>query len=63
MPGPPIPSALIVTGNSVDLIGSYWEATPNGGHTIDLDGNGAGGISQSVTLADGEYQYELLPWR
>jgi choice-of-anchor C domain-containing protein len=48
--------AWTVTGNSVDLIGSYWEATPNGGHTIDLDGNGAGGISQSVTLADGEYQ-------
>lgn len=48
--------AWTVTGNSVDLIGNYWEATPNGGHTIDLDGNGAGGISQSVTLADGAYQ-------
>jgi choice-of-anchor C domain-containing protein len=45
-----------VTGNSVDLIGNYWEATPTGGYTVDLDGNGAGGIKQTVHLADGEYE-------
>ena len=45
-----------VTGNSVDLIGSYWQATPNGGYTVDLDGNGAGGISQALSLSQGTYQ-------
>ena len=45
-----------VTGNSVDLIGNYWQATPNGGHTVDLDGNGAGGISQALTLSQGVYE-------
>src|SRR5471032_959604 len=45
-----------VTGNSVDLIGSYWQATPNGSHTVDLDGSGAGGITQNLTLAQGEYE-------
>ena len=46
-----------VTGNSVDLIGSYWEKTPDGGYTVDLDGSGAGGISQTIhNLAAGEYE-------
>ena len=46
-----------VTGNSVDLIGSYWEKTPAGGFTVDLDGNGRGGIKQTISnLAAGEYE-------
>lgn len=45
-----------VTGDSVDLIGNYWQATPNGGHTIDLAGNGAGGITQNLTLSQGVYE-------
>ena len=46
-----------VTGNSVDLIGSYWERTPDHGYTVDLDGNGAGGVRESVgTLAAGTYE-------
>ena len=45
-----------VTGNSVDLIGNYWQATPNGGYTVDLDGSGAGGIDQGLTLSQGTYE-------
>ena len=46
-----------VTGNSVDLIGSYGEKTPDGSFTVDLDGNGRGGIKQTISnLAAGEYE-------
>lgn len=46
-----------VIGNSVDLIGSYWEKTPDGSFTVDLDGNGRGGIKQTISnLAAGEYE-------
>jgi choice-of-anchor C domain-containing protein len=45
-----------VTGNSVDLIGNYWSATPGGSYTVDLDGSGVGGISQQLSLSQGQYQ-------
>jgi choice-of-anchor C domain-containing protein len=45
-----------VSSGSVDLIGSYWQAPPTGGYTIDLDGNGPGAISQSLGLAAGHYE-------
>jgi choice-of-anchor C domain-containing protein len=44
-----------VTGDSVDLIGGYWQQAPGGSYTVDLDGNGVGGVSQSLSLADGSY--------
>jgi choice-of-anchor C domain-containing protein len=47
--------AWTVTGGSVDLIGSYWQAPPTGGGSVDLDGNSPGGISQSLSLAAGSY--------
>ena len=46
--------AWTVGGNSVDLIGNYWTAPV--GHSIDLDGNAPGAISQDLhTLGEGEY--------
>lgn len=38
-----------VTGSSVDLIGTYWQAPPGGGQSVDLDGNNPGGLTQAVT--------------
>ncbi len=49
-----------VTGDSVDLIGGYWQApnsAPNTG-SVDLDGNNVGGINQALTLTAGE-TYDL----
>jgi Protein of unknown function (DUF642)/PEP-CTERM motif len=40
----------VVVGGSVDEIGSYWPLTPNGSHSVDLDGNSPGGISQSINF-------------
>lgn len=46
----------LVTGHSVDLILNYWQAPPLGGNSVDLNGNGAGGVSQSfATVAGREY--------
>lgn len=44
-----------VTGDSVDLIGSYWQQAPGGSYTVDLDGSGVGGLSQSLALDAGSY--------
>ena len=52
--------AWTVSSGSVDLIGSYWQAPPTGGYSIDLDGNAPGSISQALTLAAGHY--ELSFW-
>ena len=41
---------------SVDVIGNYWQLTPSGAHSVDLDGNAPGGISQNFTAAAGTYQ-------
>jgi choice-of-anchor C domain-containing protein len=43
-----------VTG-TVDLIGNYWQAPTLGGGSLDLDGNAPGGISQSLSIAPGNY--------
>ena len=45
-----------VTGDSVDLIGGYWQKTPTGSFTIDLAGTNAGGLSQGLHLDAGDYQ-------
>jgi choice-of-anchor C domain-containing protein len=37
-----------VTGNSVDYISTYWVAS-DGSRSVDLSGNGPGGVSQSVS--------------
>jgi hypothetical protein len=47
--------SVTVSGGSVDEIGNYWPLTPNGSHSVDLDGNSPGGISQSINLATGNY--------
>lgn len=47
--------AWTVTGDSVDLIGGYWQKTPTGSYTIDLAGSNAGGLSQAVHLGAGDY--------
>jgi choice-of-anchor C domain-containing protein len=47
--------AWTVTGDSVDLIGSYWQQAPGGSYTVDLAGGNAGGISQGVHLDAGTY--------
>jgi choice-of-anchor C domain-containing protein len=46
-----------VTGNSVDLITGYWQAPPGGGNSVDLDGNGQGGVASSsfATTNGGDY--------
>lgn len=41
-----------VTGNSVDYIGSYWTAQDSS-RSIDLNGNGQGGIQQTFDTAAG----------
>lgn len=45
-----------VSSGSVDLIGSYWQAPPTGGYSVDLDGNSPGALSQSLGLAAGHYE-------
>jgi choice-of-anchor C domain-containing protein len=46
-----------VTNGSIDLIGSYWQASPGGAGSVDLDGNspGAIGLSANLNLAAGSY--------
>ena len=44
-----------VLGNSVDLIGGLWSGPPSGGGSVDLNGNGPGGIQQSFSFAPGAY--------
>lgn len=43
-----------VDSGSIDLIGSYWGGH-GGSYSVDMNGNGPGAISQSFTLAAGEY--------
>ncbi|HEY7900024.1 MAG TPA: choice-of-anchor C family protein [Caulobacteraceae bacterium] len=44
-----------VGGNSVDLIGGYWQ-NPNGtAGSVDLDGSAPGSISQSLSLIAGDH--------
>lgn len=43
-----------VTRNSVDLVGSYWQAPPGGGQSVDLDGNAPGGLTQTLATTAGQ---------
>lgn len=42
-----------VIGGSVDLIGSYWQAPPTGGQSVDLDGSSPGGLQQTLVTEPG----------
>lgn len=44
-----------VGSGSVDLIGSYWQAPPEGGRSVDLDGGTRGSIFQALNLSAGSY--------
>lgn len=44
----------LVTGHSVDLILNYWQVPPLGGNSVDLNGMGAGGVSQSFATVTGQ---------
>ncbi|QKS01942.1 choice-of-anchor C family protein [Sphingomonas sp. CL5.1] len=48
------------TGNSVDYIGSYWQAQ-DGGRSIDLNGNAQGGIEQTFDTVAGTL-YNVTFW-
>jgi choice-of-anchor C domain-containing protein len=50
--GTSIPDWTVATG-SVDFIGSYWQAPPTGGYSIDLDGNAPGSIEQTFATTTG----------
>ncbi|WP_293701145.1 MULTISPECIES: choice-of-anchor C family PEP-CTERM protein [unclassified Sphingopyxis] len=50
----------VVTGNSVDYIGSYWSAQ-QGSRSIDLNGNGQGGIQQTFDTVVGQL-YNISFW-
>jgi choice-of-anchor C domain-containing protein len=52
-------SGWTVTGNSVDWIGSYWQAPPSGDASIDLDGSGAGGVKQTINGLTNGASYTL----
>lgn len=47
-----------VTSGSVDLIGTYWQASPGGAGSVDLDGLSPGSIklTNDLTLAAGSYE-------
>jgi hypothetical protein len=45
-----------VLGNSVDVIGNYWQAPPTSGGSVDLSGNGEGGIAQLFNAPAGTYK-------
>ena len=42
-----------VTGHSVDWINGYWQAS-NGTHSVDLNGLGVGGVSQTIATTPGQ---------
>jgi choice-of-anchor C domain-containing protein len=50
----------VVTGNSVDYIGSYWVAQ-QGSRSIDLNGNAQGGIQQTFDTVVGQL-YNISFW-
>lgn len=39
---------------SIDYIGTYWQSSPPGGRSIDLNGNATGSISQTLTTVVGK---------
>jgi choice-of-anchor C domain-containing protein len=44
-----------VGGDSVDLIGGYWQNPAGTSGSVDLDGNAPGSISQVLSLTSGDY--------
>jgi choice-of-anchor C domain-containing protein len=52
--------AWTVTGDSVDLIGSYWQSPTAGGGSLDLDGNAPGGVTQTLSLGAGTYDLSFF---
>ncbi len=42
-----------VDANSVDWINGYWQAS-NGTHSVDLNGTGLGGVSQTIATTPGQ---------
>ncbi|MFN7736430.1 MAG: choice-of-anchor C family protein, partial [Pirellula sp.] len=50
-----------VTAGSVELIGTYWQSSPTGGRSIDMDGGAPGTIQQTLTTVVGNtYQVRFL---
>lgn len=47
-----------MTAGSVDLIGTYWQAPPGGGNSVDLAGNSEGTIAQTISTVAGQ-SYQL----
>jgi len=43
-----------VTNGSIDWIGTYWQAPPSGGKSLDMDGNHPGAVSQTLELVLGQ---------
>jgi len=45
-----------VTAGSIDLIGTYWQAPPNGGRSVDMDGDYQAGtiVGKSFTTIPGQ---------
>ena len=59
-----------VVGNSIDWVGSYWAAA-DGSHSLDLNGQWAGGVKQDIETEPGRYYFvyyslaanpECRPW-
>jgi choice-of-anchor C domain-containing protein len=48
-----------VQSGDVDYIGTYWQSTPMGGRSIDLNGGGPGAISQTLSTTAGR-QYQVI---
>jgi hypothetical protein len=38
----------------VDLVGGYWQSPTLGGGSVDLDGDGPGGVTQTLSLTSGK---------
>jgi hypothetical protein len=51
-----VTSGSVSVAGSVDHIGTYWVPPTPGTHTVDLDGNNPGGISQDINLNPGTYK-------
>ncbi len=47
-------SGWTVTGDSVDLVDTYWQQAPGYTLSVDLSGNAAGGLTQTVATVAGQ---------
>jgi choice-of-anchor C domain-containing protein len=48
-------SGWTVTGDSVDLVNTYWQQAPGYTISVDLSGNAAGGLTQTVPTVAGQH--------